>query len=203
MVLSAITLSLQLQRTSFDLLDGLSIEVAARNSAHAPANVRFPAPAEFAIDVLRNGTVVWSSVPRATPATVPAHVRALNPGPTVLAVYIWNELAADGSSIAPGDYTVRVRLLSDQTPAKTETRVHFVAPLPVSALATLKRGDVVTIAGKLDAMKQQLTDGTGTIALARRLTTAPDGPVAVRGYLTTLSDRSQAFFIERWAPLEQ
>ena len=48
LALAALTLSLQLQQSSFDLLDGVSIEVAAHNSASAPAVVKFARPEEYA-----------------------------------------------------------------------------------------------------------------------------------------------------------
>ncbi len=50
---AALTLSLQLQQTSFDLLDGVSIALAAHNGASAPAIVKFSKPAEYEIQVLR------------------------------------------------------------------------------------------------------------------------------------------------------
>ncbi|HEV7179686.1 MAG TPA: hypothetical protein VGN11_07435, partial [Candidatus Baltobacteraceae bacterium] len=126
MMLAAITLSVQLQRTSFDLLDGLNITVAAHNSGKAPAALRFPSPAEYAIDVLRGDDVVWTSQlpPSDHDLGIPAHAKTLMPGPTVLAVYIWNETTKDGASITPGDYTIRVRLLADDIKSQGAMRVH-------------------------------------------------------------------------------
>ncbi len=201
-MLGAITLSLQLQRTTYDLLDALSIEVAAHNTGKAPVSVRFPAPPEYRIDVLRNGNVIWSSMTDTAPATaIPPHAKMLMPGPTVLAVYVWNETAKDGASIVPGDYTIRARLLGETASPQAAMHVRFAAPTAVSALAALHAGDQVTIAGRLDSTRASLTDSSGTIALAKRLLGAPDVPVAIRGYVTMLPDKTRAFYVERWAPL--
>ncbi len=201
-MLSAITLSLQLQRASFDLLDGLSIEVAAHNTNKAPVSVRFDSPTEYAIDVVRDGNVVWSSNSQnPAPSSVPAHVRQFMPGPTVLSVYIWNETTNAGTSITPGDYIIRGRLLSQGNTPQTSLRVHFSEPTPISALSALHAGDEVTIAGRLDDTKQVISDSTGSIALTKRLLNAADAPVAVRGYMTTSLDKERVFFVERWARL--
>ena len=81
--------------------------------------------------------------------------------------------------------------------------VRFINTVPVAAVEKLKEGDEVTISGTLDAEKNHLTDQTGTIALMRKLTAAPAATIAVRGYLTTASDRTKGFFVERWAPLPE
>ena len=62
--------------------------------------------------------------------------------------------------------------------------------------------DEVTIAGTLDPSKGKLSDETGTIALMKRLPTAP-GFIAVRGFLTTAPGGAKAFYVKRWAPLAQ
>jgi hypothetical protein len=202
-MLAALTLSLQLQQTSFDLLDGVSIEVAAHNSANAPATVQFSSPAEYSIDVLRDGHVVWSNenvTPLAT--TFPIHARKFVSGPSVLVIYVWNGIETDGTAPAAGDYIVRARLLGvNQSPEATAT-LHFARPTPVAALDKLKQGDIVTIAGTLDATKGLLSDDSGAVELARRLVQAPNGPVAIRGYLVRRPDRTHVFFIQRWAPLQ-
>jgi len=198
---AAITLSLALQRTSFDLLDGVAIEVAVHNSAKLPATATFSQPGEYEIDILRGETLLWSNKQQYPPnVTFPAHKKQFLPGPTILAVYIWNAIEADGSTPGPGEYTVRARLLSTPGTADASTTVKFISPVPVSALEKLKLGEEVTIAGHLDGTKGMLTDATGTVPLMKRLATAaPDDVVAVRGYLTTLPNRTHAFFVERWA----
>lgn len=203
LALAALTLSLHLQQTSFDLLDGVAIEVAVHNPAQHPVMVTFPKPAEYEIDVERDGTVLWSNRTAPPPgATFPAHVRQFVSGPSVLVVYVWNAIENDGATPAPGEYTVRARLLGDGvTPAATAS-VHFINPVPVEAVDKLKKNDVVTIAGSLDPTKQFLTDASGTIRLARRLVGAPAGTVAVRGYLFQEPDRTQVFFVQRWAPMQ-
>ncbi len=202
--LAAITLSLQIARTTLDALDGVSIEVAAHNSSRHPVDVSFPQPSEYEIDILKGSRVIFSTL-RPLPSNVkfPPHTRALQPGPSVLVVYIWNTIESDGTTPAAGTYTVRARLLGARvTPAATTT-IRFAAPTPIIALPKLKPSDEVTIAGRLDLTKQHITDSTGTIALGRKLATAPNAPIAVRGYLTkNPTDGSPMFFVERWAPLE-
>lgn len=203
-MIAAVTLSVQLQRTSFDLLDGLSIQIAARNSASRSVDVRFPAPAEYAIDVVHNGEAVWTSAapPAAASPAFPPHVKRLLPGATILAVYVWNEETRDGSSVAPGNYLVRVRLLGDGVNPETSLPLHFAAPLPVSALASLRAGEVVTLSGRYDAAGQILADATGAIRLSKRLIGAPSqGSVAVRGYVSPGAGSAPAFVVTRWAKL--
>ena len=201
-MLSAITLSLQMQRMSFDLLDALSIEVAVHNSNKAPVSVRFDTPAEYSIDVLRDGNILWSSAAAQTaPMAIPAHVRQFMPGPTVLSVYIWNETTKDGASLTPGDYVVRARLLGEGNSAQASMRVHFTAPTPISALSSLHPGEEITIGGRLDEAKQRIDDGTASILLTKKLPNAPDAAIAVRGYVTTSLNREWVFFVERWARL--
>ena len=95
---AALTLSLQLQQTSFDLLDGVSIALAAHNSASTPAIVKFSKPAEYEIQVLRGNEVIWTNQTVAPESTsFPVHTHKFVSGPSVLVVYIWNAVEADGS----------------------------------------------------------------------------------------------------------
>lgn len=199
--LAAITLSLQLQRTSFDLLDGVSIEVAVHNSSKTTATVTFPKPAEYQIDIERGTTVLWTTVTDAPPGvTYPPHQKPFAPGPTILVVYIWNGVANDGTVPAAGEYTVRARLLGSNADQSASTTVRFASPTPVSALEKLKLGDVVTIAGRLNPVTGTITDDTGSVTIMRKLANVPpDAILAVRGYLTELPNHSHAFFIQRWA----
>ncbi|HUN29109.1 MAG TPA: hypothetical protein VMV65_04855 [Alphaproteobacteria bacterium] len=203
LALAALTLSLQLRQTSFDLLDGVSIEVAVHNSARSPVVVKFAQPIEYEIDVLRGNDVIWkTSTDVPVEATFPPHPHEFVPGPSVLVVYIWNGTESDGSSPSPGTYTVRARLLGQGITPEAEAKVRFFDPVPVVALDHLKQGDTVTIAGTLDPTKGILTDSTGTIPLARRLLNAPAGTVAVRGYLLRRVGRPNVFFVQRWAPMQ-
>jgi hypothetical protein len=199
--LAAITLSLSVQRTSFDLLDGVDIEVAVHNTAKTPATLTFPKPAEYEIDVLRGDTVVWTNVTAGPPGvTFPPHLKPFLPGPTILVVYIWNAVANDGTAAGPGEYTIRARLLSSNATQTASTTVRFINPVPVSALEKLKMGDVLTIAGHLDATHMILTDASGSVPLMKRVgTAAPTATVAVRGYLSELPNHTHAFFVQRWA----
>ena len=202
-MLAALTLSLQLQQTSFDLLDGVSIEVAAHNSAGTTATVKFARPAEYEIDILRGDKVIWSNATVAPESTTfPVHTRQFISGPSVIVVYIWNGTESDGSSPAPGEYTVRARLLGMGVTPQATAKVHFINPVPVDALAKLKYGESVTIAGVLDPTRGILTDASGTVTLARRLLNAPDGTIVVRGYLLHRFGQKDVFYIQRWAPMQ-
>jgi hypothetical protein len=202
LVLAALTLSLQLQQTSFDLLDGVAIDVAVHNTGDKPVTVKFDKPAEYEIDIQRNGQTIWTNHPPLPPqSNFPVHIRQFVPGPSVMVVYVWNAIESDGSTPAPGDYTIVARLLGEGVTPSASARVHFINPVPVAAVDKLKQGDIVTIAGTLDATKGTLTDASGTVRLARRLLTAPTSTIAVRGYLIQEPDRSHAFFIQRWAPM--
>lgn len=198
-----VSISAHVDRTSFDLLDVLSVRIATHNPSNASAMLRFPGPREYMLDVMRGDTVVYSTTPASpAPATAgPPHGHAFAPGPAMLGTFEWNELASDGSSPLPGRYTIRVRLLCEGTQPVTIEPVTFVEPAPVSAIAKLRAGDAVTIAGRLDPTLQTLTDATGSIRLSHRLLGAPDAPVAVRGYITVQSDTSRTIAVTRWAPL--
>lgn len=199
----SVALAVRVDRTSLDLLDVLSIRVAADNRRAATVSVKFPTPREYVIDVLRGDSVIYSSLPP-SPAPmlgVPPHVRAFLSGPTPLGTFEWNELATDGSSPLPGRYTVRVRLLNDRNSSIATTAITFAAPTPISALAKLRDGAAITVAGRLDPTLQTLTDSTGSIKLSHRLLGAMDAPVAVRGYIAVQHEGSRTLAVSRWAPL--
>jgi hypothetical protein len=203
LALAALTLSLHLQQTSFDLLDAVAIEVAVHNASNQPVAVRFVNPSEYEIDIRHDGVLVWSNqtaLPQG--ATFPVHLRQFIPGPSVLVVYVWNAVESDGDSPAPGSYTVTARLLGEGINPSASASLHFIDPVPASAASQMRKGDIVTIAGTLDATKQFLTDASGTVRLARRLITAPPGTIVVRGYLFQEPDRTKSFFIQRWAPMQ-
>jgi hypothetical protein len=200
--LAAITLTLQLQRTSFDLLDGVAIEIAAHNSAKTADVVTFPAPPEYQLEVLRDNHVIWSNSTATPPGvTLPPHTRAFPPGPTVLAVYIWDAIDSDRSTPGPGDYTIRATLLGSTVKAQGQTTVHFISPVPISAVDKLPAGDVVTIAGTFNPVNNTLTDASGSIALGRRLPPGLTGTVAVRGYLRAEPNNAKIFFVQRFAAM--
>lgn len=199
---AALSLSLQLVRTSFDLLDGVSVEVVVHNDGKRPVSANFPGPSEYELDLQRSSGTVWTSlVPPPPGAHFPTHARVFMPGPTVLAVYVWNGIASDGTVPAPGTYALRGKLL-DTTPSEATAKVRFISPVPVQAIAKLKEGDVVTIAGSLDDTKLHLTDASGTVTLMRPLKTATNGTVVIRGYLTERPDHTHAFFIQRWGMMK-
>lgn len=199
--LAALTLSLHLQRSSFDMLDGVDIAIAVHNTDRAPENVIFPKATEYQIEIYRGKDLLWTSQSSDPVGTaLPAHTRQFLPGPTTLAIYIWNGVESDASTPAPGTYTIRAKLLGSNASPTASAEVRFGDSTPVSALAQLRQGDVVTIAGTLDATRGLLTDSTGTVTLERKLLRAPaNATIAVRGFLTTRPDRTRAFFVQRWA----
>jgi hypothetical protein len=195
--------TVQVQRTSFDLLDSLDIEVVVHNPGSQTQSAVFAAPAEYAIEALRDGKVVWSSAPAvpAPGATYAPHHHAFAPGPTTLVIYDWNEVTPQGRSPLPGEYTIRARLLDARHAAAT-MRVSFIPPLPTTVLSKLKPNEEVTIAGQLDATRATLTDANGSLRLSRRLLAATAGePIVIRGYATDAAGGTRTFTVERWAPL--
>jgi hypothetical protein len=198
-----ITLTIAIQRTSFDLLDSVAIELVAHNPGSAPRTIRYAQPSEYVIDVLSGNTVIWSTqseTPQPQPS-VGVHQRALPPGPTPIVIYAWNTITRDMKSPQPGTYTIRARLLADVQPAAT-SKINFIAPLPTTALAALKPSDVVTLGGTLDAGKGILSDSVGSAILMRRIIDAPSGvPIVVRGTVAISQDGSRRFVVYRWAPL--
>jgi hypothetical protein len=195
--------TVQTLRTSFDLLDTLTIEVVAHNPSSSLRTVTFPKPVEYDIEVSHAGRPVWSSLPPSPPpnATIAPHARAFGAGPTPLVLYDWNELTHEGYSPLPGNYTIRVTLLDAARPSAA-LDVTFAQPLPTTVLPKLKPNEEVTIAGRLDATHLVLADANGSIPLSRRLIQAPpDWPIVVRGFATDHPDGSRTFTFERWASL--
>ncbi len=196
---AALSLSLQLVRTSFDMLDGVSVEVIVHNPESHPVTATFPAPAEYELDLTDGKKRLWTTLQAPPPGVrFPAHTHVFMPGPTVLAIYVWNGALGDGSIPAPGTYRFRAKLLDTSPPADAFTSVHFIKPVPVSALSKLKVGDEVTIAGTLARDGMHLTDSTGTVALMRRLANATKGMVVIRGYIVERPDHTLAFYVKRW-----
>jgi hypothetical protein len=198
-----IGVTVQTLRTSFDLLDAVTIEVIAHNPSSALASVSFPAPTEYEIDVSHDGQPLWTSLPPSPPPSVifAAHTRMFNAGPTPLVLYDWNCLTSERWSPLPGKYKIRVTLLDVARPT-TSVDVTFLPPLPTTVLSKLKAGEAVTIGGRLDPTRQYLTDASGTITLTRRLLTAPAGfPIVLRGYPVDHPGGSRTFTFDRWAPL--
>ena len=112
-----------------------------------------------------------------------------------------NELTAAGTSPLPGVYTIRAHLLDRTASPDAVQTVRFVEPLPVSAIAKLRIGDEVTVAGVVDASQQTLADSTGTLPLSKRLIGATFVRLAVRGSIAARPDGSRYLAVERWAPL--
>lgn len=201
---AVLSVKLVVQRSSLDLLDTLPIAVVVQNSSGVAQTLHFTQPVEYAIELrAAGGAVVWSTPRAAEPAqTFPAHARTFPPGSTTLAVYDWNQLFADGTSPAPGSYTLHARLVTDKPLAENSVRVSFAAPISPSSLATLRVGEEYTLAGTLDALRAALSDSHGSATLSHRLLAAPAGtPLLVRGFAAVLAGGSRVFSVERWALL--
>ncbi|HTA39686.1 MAG TPA: hypothetical protein VK760_11440 [Candidatus Acidoferrales bacterium] len=199
---SPVGLSVQTHRDSFDLLDGIFIELVAHNPGKAIRTVEFAQPTEYEIDVVRNGVQLWSSLPPSPPPgqTYVAHARAFNAGATPVVIYDWNEVTAEHWSPLPGKYTIRAALLTAAHPSAT-TEITFVPPLPTTALSKLKPNEAVTMAGRLDATRKILTDSNGSVVLTRGIPAPPDTPIVVRGFATDHPNASRTFTMQRWASL--
>lgn len=198
-------LSVQVGRTTLDLLDSLDIAVVVHNPGTTLQMLRFPRPVEYEIDVQpqNGGPAVWTSLPASPPpnVTYPVHERSFGPGPTTLVVNDWNQLASGGWSPPAGTYLIRAKLLAQGVAPTSATRVTFTSPLPPSALPALKPGQEVTLAGQLDAVRGILSDPSGSARLSRRLLAAPAGvPVVIRGYAVDAIG-GRTFTFERWARL--
>lgn len=199
-----IGVTIEVGRTSFDLLDSVAIAVVAHNAATSVQPLTFLGPQEDVVEVLAPGNaVIWSSKPPPPNGiTYPGHLRAFTTGPTTVIVRDWNELTAGGWSPLPGKYTIRASLNAQGNPSAPPVTVSFAAPLPPSALGALKPAQIVTIGGSLDATRGTIADAVSSAKLSRRILTAPAGvPVVVRGYATDLRDGTRTFTVTRWAPL--
>ena len=197
-----LSLSIAVHRTSLDLLDSLPVTIVVHNAAPTLQTLRFPAPSEYAIEILRDGKTLWKFAPASPPGAVfPPHTRAVAPGPTTIAVYDWNELTRDGWSPSPGSYVVRAWLLTDKPQLEAASRIVFVAPLTPSAVASLPPDTEITLAGTLGAQSATIGDANASASLSRRIAAAPGTLLVARGYVTKRPDGSRAFAVVRWAPL--
>lgn len=195
-----LTLSLRVDRTSFDVLDTVAIRIVTDNRSTHSRIMHFPSVTEYAITVTQNDYTLWTSLPKTLPATtLPPHTRALQPGASVLGTYIWDGLARDGASLRAGTYTINVRLLADGAATTASTRITFVPPLPVATITHLPIGDAVTVGGHLDGTHQTLIDTTGSVQLSQRLRAETTASIVVRGYVTARADGTRALTVTRWA----
>lgn len=199
-----LTLRIHVQRSSLDLLDSLSIGLVVDNGSGSSRMLQFPQPIEYAIEVQDGGRTIWSSLPPspAPEAAFKPHDRSFAPGSTPLVFYAWNQVARGGWSPTAGTYVVKARLLDAGTQPTATTRVRFVAPLAISAVAALPPNELVTVAGHLDGSRQVLGDAHDTIRLTRRIPSAPvDTEIVVRGSSIAQRDGSREFAVLRWAVL--
>ncbi len=194
-----ISIRVNLNRSSYDLLGGLAITISVDNRTSGPLLARFPTSNLYDIQVLSRKTVVWDYA-AANHAVVIAHTREIAPHLTTLGTYVWNETVG-GRSVAPGVYTLRVRLLDERYAASERVVVRFAPPLPIAALSHFAGKDQVTTAGSVVAKGTSLRDGSGSIALSRRLPAAPqDRSVVVRGYVVRLRSGALLLEVMRSAP---
>jgi hypothetical protein len=200
---TVLSVKLLVARASLDLLDSVPISVVVDNASAQPQTIRFAEPAEYAIELVSpNGAVLWSTPLPVRATAFPPHDRTFAPGPTVLAVYDWNDLLAGGWSPPAGSYVLRARLLTEKAIPENAVRVTFAPPLSPSSVAKLKPGADFTLAGTLDAQQAVLADARGSATLSRRLLGAPiASPVLVRGFVAVRPDGTRIFTVERWARL--
>jgi hypothetical protein len=199
-----LALRIDVQRSSLDLLDSLSIGLVVDNVSGSSRTLQFPQPIEYVIEVQDAGRTIWSSLPAspAPQATFKPHDRNFAPGATPLVFYAWNQVARGGWSPTPGTYVLKARLLNAGTQPMATARVRFVAPLAISAVAALPPNELVTVAGRLDDSRQTLGDGHDSIRLTRRIPSAPvDTKIVVRGSSIAQRDGSRDFAVLRWAVL--
>jgi hypothetical protein len=194
---SRISVEIGIKPSAPELLESFTVSIALRNSAHAMLPVDFPTTEFYRIDVLRGGTLVWTSA-HGKPLAIARKIE-VPPGRLPLVFYAVDSLTDDRHAFTPGPYLVRVTMLGTTLTTTYEQTVTFPPPLTV-AQALASKGSV-TVAGTpgIDGGKPVLTDATGTLPISRALGLHPEGIFLVRGAL----DRSAAipvFTITRFAP---
>lgn len=196
-----LTLSAEVKRSSYDLLDGVNVTIAVQNHSKKPVATTYSDSDTYDIRLLspaRKVVWAWSGVHK------PAPVRkalTFSPGRNVLIVHIWDGTTADGRSIAPGVYTLHANLSDDAYRPAVEIPVRFEAPIPIGAVKKLPLNSAATIAGtvRYTATGAELADAGDSIQLSRRIAMpAPAGTYVVRGFLTKV-DGGLVFAVDRYA----
>jgi hypothetical protein len=196
----SLTLEVQVNRSSFDLLDPIAVTVAVWNHTKTQTGLHFPSTVEYEVEVLSGTTTISTTLASPAPGGI-AHTRAFLPGVTPLAVYELNVEGADHSVPAPGIYTLRVSLLDDGRTTPVEKQLRFIAPLSVSALSGIGT-HVVTISGTLGPDRMTIADASGSVALTHRILNEPAGTsLALRGAMIKTPSRVMAFNPVVWGVL--
>lgn len=199
-----LALSLRFTRTSFDLLDPVGIQLIVDNPSDRRRDVAFASPNEYFIAIYRGKKELWHSARVSTAHGTPiggTHARNIAPGASVFVTYVWNALAADGTSPAQGHYRVVAEFEGIGVRLRAVRTLRFIAPLAPSAVAALPVGSVATIAGTLDADRDSLSAAGHSLQLSRIVRGIAAGRcIVVRGQVTSLRG-VRGFAVSRSAPL--
>lgn len=196
-----LTLSAEIKRASFDLLDGVNVSIAVNNHTKKAVATTYSDSDTYDIRLLspaRKVVWAWSEVHKAAPVR---KTLMFAPGRNVLIVHIWDGTTADGRAVAPGTYTIHANLSDDAYRPAVEIPVRFEAPIPIAAAKKLPLNAASTIAGtvRYTPTGAELTDAGDSIVLSRRIAMpAPAGIYVVRGYLTKV-DGGLVFEVDRFA----
>lgn len=197
---------IQIVRSTFDALDDVAFRIIADNPTSRPMTLHYSSPNEFAIEIVRNGTVLWKSIPAYNGvAHIPGHAQMLFPGAHPIVTYDWNGVLANGLAPEPGAYILRATLLANDATQTVSAQLRIAPPLPIQGIAHLADGVPTTIAGVLSPDAQTLTDPTGHVALFRKLLSLvrPGDVVIARGYMQRPRGGTQTFLVTRYAPLHR
>ena len=199
-----LALSLRFARTSFDLLDPVGIQLIVDNPSERRRDVAFASPNEYFITIYRGKKKIWHSARVSTSRAASSrgtHARNIAPGASVFVTYVWNALAADGTSPAQGRYRVVAEIEGVGVRLRAARTLRFIAPLAPSAVAALPVGSVATIAGTLDADRDSLGAAGHSLQLSRIVRGIAVGRcIVVRGQVTSLRG-VRGFAVSRSAPL--
>lgn len=189
-----------LQRDADALLAPFVVSIALDNTTGKTVRLEFPTADLFRIDVIRDGTPVWSSLAQHKPIPVNRQLD-VPPGRTKLASMTIDGTTDDRRAYAPGKYIVRVAMLGTSFGAIVDEPIEFAAPIPIAEALQKKPGTVVTIAGDSISFGGNafLRDASGNVRLSRALGLRPSGTFVVRGFLDASGD-DRVFDVGRFAP---
>jgi hypothetical protein len=196
----AIVPDVTLQRDADDLLAPFVVAIAINNTTPNTVRLEFPTADLFRIDVIRDGTPVWSSLSQHKPIPINRQLD-VPPGRTKLASMTVDGTTDDRRAYAPGRYTVRVAMLGIAFGMVVDKQLDFAPPIAIDAALRTKPGTVVTIAGDQTTLGGivSLRDASGSVRLSRSLGLRPNGTYVVRGFLDASGD-DRIFDVGRFAP---
>jgi len=198
---SPLSLRIELKRSSLDLLDPIPIVISVVNNTKGTVTATFASAQLYDIRIASaKGAELWRWSATHMSAQV-LRTQDFAPGKTILATYVWDGTLADGRSLGPGTYTLRVWLVDRKYHPSAEMPIRLATPLPVHAALALPLNTAATIAGPLRTKANvfELADSSGAIELSKRMGRSPQGVFIVRGYLTK-ANGNVLFTVDRWAP---